>query len=211
MSDKNAIMRLSRYRHAIIRLKALSLERVFSDNLADATGVSSSQVRKDFSIFGISGKKRGGYSVDELLKGLNSILDKDTEHLFVEVGAGNLGRALLNYPGFSKSDIKIVAAFDVDSAKYDRHAPIPVLPIEELHDFIEKNQIKYGIISTPDFAAQQVFVRMISAGIKGILNFAPICLRGPEGHVVSNVNLESEIENVIYFVNMAEKVGKKTE
>jgi redox-sensing transcriptional repressor len=205
MPDKNAIMRLSRYRHALIRLKALSFEKVFSDNLADATGVSSAQVRKDFSIFGISGNRRGGYSVDELIKGLNRILDKDTEHEFVEVGAGNLGRALLNYPGFSKSGIKIVAAFDIDPAKYDREAQIPILPIEEMHDFVEKNQIKYGIISTPDFAAQQVFVRMVAAGIKGILNFAPICLRGPEGCVVSNINLESEIENIIYFVNTAEK------
>ena len=211
MPDKNAIMRLSRYRHALIRLKALSFEKVFSDNLADATGVSSAQVRKDFSVFGISGNRRGGYNIDELIKGLNSILDKDKEHEFIEVGAGNLGRALLNYPGFSKSGIKIVAAFDIDPAKYDRQAQIPVLPIEELHDFVEKKQIKYGIISTPDFAAQQVFVRMVAAGIKGILNFAPICLRGPEGFVVSNINLESEIENIIYFVNMAEKSSPKTE
>ena len=113
----------------------------------------------------------------------------------------------MNYPGFSKSGIKIIAAFDVDPAKYDRDAQIPVFPIEELHDFVEKNQIKYGIISTPDFAAQQVFVRMIAAGIKGILNFAPICLRAPDGCVVSNVNLESEIENIIYFVNLAEKAS----
>ena len=211
MSDKNALMRRSRYRQALIRLKALSFEKVFSDNLADATGVSPAQVRKDFSVFGISGNRRGGYNIDELIKALNSILDKDKEHEFIEVGAGNLGKALLNYPGFSKSGIKIVAAFDIDPAKYDREAPIPVLPIEELHDFVEKRKIKYGIISTPDYAAQQVFVRMVAAGIKGILNFAPICLRGPEGCVVSNINLESEIENIIYFVNMAEKNILKTE
>ncbi len=211
MPDKNAIIRLSRYRYALIRLKALSFEKVFSDNLADATGGSSSQVRKDFSIFGISGNKKGGYRIDELTRGLNRVLDKDKEHQFIEVGAGNLGRALLNYPGFSTSNIKIVAAFDIDSSKYDRQAQIPVLPIEELHDFVQKNQIKYGIISTPDFAAQQVFVRMVSAGIKGILNFAPICLRGPEGCVVSNISFESEIENIIYFVNIAEKSGQQAE
>lgn len=205
MLDKNAIMRLSRYRHALIRLKARSFEKVFSDNLADATSVSPSLVRKDFSTFGISGNKRGGYQIDTIIKELNSILDKNTDHQFIEVGAGNLGKALLNYPGFIKSGIKIVAAFDVNPAKIDRNAQIPILPIEELHDFVKNNNIEYGIISTPDFAAQQVFVRMIAAGIKGILNFAPICLRGPEGCVVSNINLESEIENIIYFVNLAAK------
>lgn len=203
MANKNDIIRLSRYRNALIRLRALNFVKVFSDNLADATGVSAVQVRKDFSAFDISGNRRGGYEVDELIKRLNKILDKDTIHKFIEVGAGNLGKALLRYPGFAKSGIKIVACFDVDPAKYDRDAEIPVLPIEELDDFVRKHQVRFGIISTPDVAAQQVLVRMISSGIKGILNFAPIYLRGPQDCVINNVNLESEIENIVYFVNFA--------
>ena len=176
MANKNDVTRLSRYRNALLRLKALNFIKVFSDNLADATGVSAVQVRKDFSTFNISGNRRGGYEVDELIKRLNKILDKDTIHNFIEIGAGNLGRALLRYPGFAKSGIKIVACFDVDPAKYNRDAEIPVLPIEELDDFVRKHQIRFGIISTPDLAAQQVLVRMISSGIKGVLNFAPIYL-----------------------------------
>jgi redox-sensing transcriptional repressor len=203
--SKNDVTRLSRYRNALLRLKALNFVKVFSDNLADATGVSAVQVRKDFSAFDISGNRRGGYEVNELIKRLNKILDKDTIHNFIEVGAGNLGKALLRYPGFAKSGIKIVACFDVDPAKYDRNAEIPVLPIEELDDFVRKHQITFGIISTPDMAAQQVLVRMISSGIKGILNFAPIYLRGPQDCVINNINLESEIENIVYFVNLAEK------
>lgn len=205
MPTKNDVTRLSRYRNALIRLRALNFVKVFSDNLADATGVSSAQVRKDFSMFNISGNRRGGYEVNELIKKLNHILDKESTHEFIEVGAGNLGKALLRYPGFAKSGIKIIACFDVDPAKYDRDAPIPVLPIEELDDFVRQHQIKFGIISTPDVAAQQVLVRMISAGIKGILNFAPIYLRGPQDCVINNINLESEIENIVYFVNLAEK------
>jgi len=203
MPNKNDVTRLSRYRNALIRLRALNFVKVFSDNLADATGVSAVQVRKDFSAFDISGNRRGGYEVDELIKRLNKILDKDTIHKFIEVGAGNLGKALLRYPGFAKSGIKIVACFDVDPVKYDRDAEIPVLPIEELDDFVRKHQVRFGIISTPDVAAQQVLVRMISSGIKGILNFAPIYLRGPQDCVINNVNLESEIENIVYFVNLA--------
>ncbi len=206
MPTRNDIIRISRYRNALVRLRALNFVKVFSDNLADATGVSSAQVRKDFSAFSIADSQRGGYQVDDLLKKLNRILDKDTIHEFIEVGAGNLGKALLRYPGFARSGIKIVACFDIDPAKYDRDAEIPVLPIEELHSFVQEHGIKFGIISTPDVAAQQVLVRMISAGIKGILNFAPIYLRGPEDCVINNINLESEIENIVYFVNLS---GKK--
>ncbi|MDD5134465.1 MAG: redox-sensing transcriptional repressor Rex [Phycisphaerae bacterium] len=205
MPNKNDVIRLSRYRNALIRLRALNFVKVFSDNLADATGVSAVQVRKDFSTFDISGNRRGGYEVDEVIKRLNKILDKDSIHNFIEVGAGNLGRALLHYPGFAKSGIKIIACFDIDPAKYKPDAEIPVLPIEELDDFVKKNEIRFGIISTPDLAAQQVLVRMISAGIKGILNFAPIYLRGPQDCVINNINLESEIENIVYFVNFAEE------
>ena len=205
MHKKNHVIRLSRYRHALIRLKALNFIKVFSDNLADAIGVSAAQVRKDFSVFGISGNKRGGYEVDDLIKKLNAILNKDKIHKFIEVGAGNLGKALIRYPGFTKSGIKIVAAFELDAAKYDREAEIPVLPMEELHSFVKNNNIKYGIISAPDHAAQQVLVRMLAAGIKGVLNFAPVFLKGPEGCIVNNINLELEIENMIYFVNIAEK------
>jgi redox-sensing transcriptional repressor len=205
MPSKNDVIRLSRYRNALLRLRGLNFVKVFSDNLADATGVSTAQVRKDFSTFNIAGNRRGGYDVKELLQKLDTILDKDTVHEFIEVGAGNLGKALLRYPGFAKSGIKIIACFDVDPAKFDREAEIPVLPIEELDAFVKEHGIKFGIISTPDLAAQQVLVRMISAGIKGVLNFAPIYLRGPKNCVINNINLESEIENIIYFVNLAEK------
>jgi len=205
MASRNDVIRLSRYRNALIRLRALNFVKVFSDNLADATGASAAQVRKDFSNFNISGNRRGGYEVDELIKKLSKILNKDDVQNFIEVGAGNLGKALLHYPGFAKSGIKIVACFDIDPSKYDRDAEIPVLPIEELDEFVRTHQVKYGIISTPDVAAQQALVRMLSAGIKGVLNFAPLFLRGPDDCVINNINLESEIENIIYFVNLSEK------
>ena len=202
MANRTRILRLSRYKNAVLRLKSLNFLKVFSDNLADATGVTASQVRKDFSIFGISGNRRGGYQVDELLTQLNKVLGKDNLQKFIVVGVGNMGRALINYPGFAKSEIKIVAGFDIDSAKYNRKADAPIFPMDELAGFVKTNEIELGIIVVPDFAAQEVFEKLVQAGIKGVLNFAPIRLRSDNSNViVHNLNLETEIENLIYFVN----------
>jgi redox-sensing transcriptional repressor len=199
--NKNCIIRLSRYKNALYRLKALNFVKVFSDNLGDAVGATPSQVRKDFSLFGIPGNKRGGYQVDELIDQLNRILGKDKPQEFVLTGLGNIGRALLNYKGFEKSGIQIVAAFDIDPAKVDPAGIVPVLPMERFREFVTDRGIKLGIISVPDFAAQQLLELMVSSGIKGILNFAPIRLKSTDGIVINNINLETELENVIYFVN----------
>jgi redox-sensing transcriptional repressor len=140
---------------------------------------------------------------------IKKILGKDRTHNFILVGAGNLGKALLRYPEFEKSGIKILASFDIDSAKNESETNIPILPLEELEKYIQKKEIKFGIISVPDFAAQQVCQIMVKTGIKGILNFAPIQLKVPEDCVIRNINLETELENIIYFVNAANKKGKQ--
>jgi redox-sensing transcriptional repressor len=204
-TNKNCIIRLSKYKNALNRLQVLGFVKVFSDNLADAIGVTASQVRKDFSIFGISGNKRGGYKIEELIEKINSILGKNELNKVIIVGAGKLGMALLKYKGFEKEGIKIVASFDIDSAKQMDDADVPVLPLEKLNDFVRKNNIRIGIIAVPDIAAQSVADGMFFAGIKGILNFAPIRLKSPEDKVVNNVNLEVELENLIYFVNVLDK------
>jgi redox-sensing transcriptional repressor len=173
--------------------------------LADAIGVTASQVRKDFSIFGISGNKRGGYKIEELIEKINNILGKNELNKVIIVGAGKLGMALLKYKGFEKEGIKIVASFDIDSTKYVGDSDVPVLPLEELNDFVRKNNIRIGIIAVPDMAAQSVADSMFLAGIRGILNFAPIRLKSPEDRVLNNVNLEVELENLIYFVNVLDK------
>ena len=113
-------------------------------------------MRKDFSIFGITGNKRGGYQIDTLLDQLNSILGKDNIQKIIVVGIGNIGKALLHYSGFAKSGIKIVAGFDIDPAKYDKGAEIPVYGLEDMQEYIKTNDIKLAILSVPDFAAQQV-------------------------------------------------------
>ncbi len=205
ITNKACVIRLSRYKNALHRLRALGFVKVFSDNLADAIGVLPSQVRKDFSLFGISGNKRGGYQVDILIEKLNTILGKEQTQEVVIVGLGNIGNALMKYKGFEKEGIKISACFDIDSTKYNREAVIPVLPLEEMKDFVRSKRIKIGVIAVPDIAAQSVLEMMLACGIKGVLNFAPLRLRATEDIVVNNVNLELELENVIYFVNAQEK------
>ncbi len=201
MANRTCIIRLSRYKNALNRLRSLNFVRVFSDNLADAAGVTAAQVRKDFSMFGITGNRRGGYKVEELTEQLNRILGKDQLQEVVVVGIGNIGRALLHYPGLEKSGISLAAGFDIDPSKVNRDSRPPVLALEELVDIVNRRQIKLGVIAVPDYAAQQVLELMLSAGVRGVLNFAPICLKSPDGCTVHNINLESELENLIYFVN----------
>jgi len=208
-TNKLCIMRLSKYKSALYRLKSLGFVRIFSDNLADAVEVTSSQVRKDFSIFDISGNKRGGYKIDELIEKINTILGKDELQKVVIVGLGKLGSALTQYTGFEKEGIKIVAAFDIDALKFKRKEKTPVLPLEDLPEFVRKNNIKIGIITVPATSAQQAVDIMLSTGIKGILNFAPIQLRGNDDCLINNVNLEVELENLIYFVNVLIKTKGK--
>ncbi|MDP3041863.1 MAG: redox-sensing transcriptional repressor Rex [Candidatus Omnitrophota bacterium] len=208
-TNKLCIMRLSKYKSALYRLKSLGFVRIFSDNLADAVEVTSSQVRKDFSIFDISGNKRGGYKIDELIEKINTILGKDELQKVVIIGVGKLGSALMHYTGFEKEGIKIVAAFDIDALKFKHKDKTPVLPLAELPEFVRKNNIKIGIITVPATAAQQVVEIMLPAGIKGVLNFAPIQLRGNDDCQINNVNLEVELENLIYFVNVLIKTKGK--
>jgi redox-sensing transcriptional repressor len=203
--NRKCILRLSRYKNALKRLKALGFVKVFSGNLADAAGVTSSQVRKDFSLFGITGNRRGGYKVDELVLRIRDILGKNETQKVVIVGIGNIGNALLRYKGFETGGIRIVAGFDIDPSRYQSEAPVPILPLDEFRSYVESNKIKIGILAVPDVAAHHVSEIMIAAGIKGILNFAPIQLRGADDVVVSNINLEVELENLIYFVNVADK------
>lgn len=203
--NRKCILRLSRYKNALKRLKALGFVKVFSGNLADAAGVTSSQVRKDFSLFGITGNRRGGYKVDELVIRIREILGKNEIHKVVIVGIGNIGNALLRYKGFETGGVRIVAGFDIDPSRYQSERPVPILPLDEFRSYVESNEIKIGILAVPDVAAHHVSEIMIAAGIKGILNFAPIQLRGADDVVISNINLEVELENLIYFVNVADK------
>jgi len=203
--NHNSIIRLTQYKNMLHRLKSIGFERIFSDNLADAVGVTASQVRRDLAFFQLTGNKRGGYDIAHLISRLNHLLGKNTVQKVVVIGIGNVGRALMNHREFEKESIRIVAGFDADRTKLKLRAPVPVLPLEKLTPFLKEHKIRIAVLCVPDAAAQGVVDLMRDTPVKGILNFAPVRLKPYPGCVIRNVNIGLELETVIYFVNAEDK------
>jgi redox-sensing transcriptional repressor len=186
------------------KMKALGLVKVFSDNLADAVGVSPSLVRKDFSMFNLSGNKRGGYRIDDLLEKLNVLLGKDQKQKIIIIGCGKLGQALMNHNGFPRVGIRVMAAFDSDPGVLDSEAPIPILHIKKIREFIDENQIRVAALTIPETAAQSMVDTLKKTCVKGVINFAPVSLKSSEDFLIHNMNIEQEIENLFYNIHFAE-------
>ncbi len=204
-ATKEVVVRLTKYKNVLEKLRSLGFVKVFSDNLADAVGVSPALVRKDFSVFGLTGKKRAGYQVEELIARLNHILGVDEVQRVIVVGCGKIGTALMRYRGFARERIRVIAGFDVDPAKVDPNAPIPIRDINELPYVVKSEKVRVAILAVPETAAAQVAEMLVSAGIKGILNFAPILLKGSRDVVVQNINIALELENLFCLLRFAEE------
>jgi len=203
-ANQEVIRRLSRYRNVMRKMRDLGIVKVFSDNLADAVGVSASLVRKDFSMFGLAGNKRGGYRIDDLLPKLNVLLGKDKKQKIIIVGCGKLGRALMNHNGFPRVGIRVLAGFDSDPAILDPSAPIPIHHVKKMKEFIAENGIDVAVLTVPEPCAPGMIETLRKSGVKGVLNFAPVSLRGSEGFLVHNINVEQEIENLFYNIHFSE-------
>ena len=198
---KNSLKRIFLYRACLARLKMMGVEKVFSYTLANETGVTSDQVRKDFSEFGIRGNKRGGYEINELLEKMESIFHRNKDHNIVLIGMGNLGLALSKYSKFVQRNMNIVATFDIDPFKQKIRSDIPVYSMSRLKEIIERFRVKVAILAVPEISAQEVSDELVRSGIKGIVNFAPVLLKVPPEVVINNVNLCDELESVIYYVH----------
>ena len=207
--NKEIILRLSKYKRLLQKLKALGLERVFSNNLGDALGVTPALVRKDFSFLKITGNKRGGYSIDELIQEIDEILGKNHPLDIIVAGCGKIGTALMKYNGLSRDGITVAAGFDINPDRVNYTGEVPILPMEKIESFIKEKNIKVGVITVPESAATAVYEIMSNAGIKGFLNFSPVdlkCSRSQDRDeksdcIVNNINLAAEIENLFYYVN----------
>ena len=198
---RKSLRRILLYRGSLLRYQALGVKRVFSYTLGNETGVSAEQVRKDFSEYHIKGNQRGGYHVDELIHEMEGIFYQSGSQNIVVVGRGNIGSSLANYTNFSQRQINIVASFDIDPSKQRLNSDIPVYTMERLGEIINRFDVRTAIIAVPEIVAQQVSNQLISFGIEGIINFAPVILKVPEHVIVNNVNLSDEIESVIYCVS----------
>jgi redox-sensing transcriptional repressor len=198
---KNSLKRIFLYRACLARLKMMGVEKIFSYTLANETGVTSDQVRKDFSEFGIRGNKRGGYEIRDLLEKMENIFHRNKDHNIVLIGMGNLGLALSKYSKFVQRNMNIVATFDIDPFKQKIRSDIPVYSMSRLKEIIDRFRVKVAILAVPEISAQEVSDELVRAGVKGIVNFAPVRLKVPPEVVINNVNLCDELESVIYYVH----------
>jgi redox-sensing transcriptional repressor len=198
---RKTIYRLSIYLRCLARLHENGIGTVSSDALAKAAGVKSTQLRKDLAYFGTFGTRGLGYDVTELFKKISEELGTSRLQPVILIGVGNLGLALLSYRGFEKEGFEIVAAFDAaPERKRDKEIKQPILGMEKLNEFVEKQTVRMAILTVPAASAQEVTNALIQAGVTGILNFSPIVLNVPEEVMVNNVNVAIELENLSYFI-----------
>ena len=197
---RSDIKRLLQYKLCLLRFKELGVSTIFSHNLSEVAGVTAVQVRKDFSNYGIKGKKRGGYSIESLLEELNKIFGDSKKNIII-VGMGNIGKALAQYnERFIKKNLHIVAAFDIDPGKQNKSFGVPVFSIDKLQAEIKHHNVSTAIVAVPFQTAQEVCNHLIASGIKGILNFAPVILKVPDDVVIDNINLSNKLEGIIYNI-----------
>jgi redox-sensing transcriptional repressor len=198
---RKTVYRLSLYYRALQRLRQNAIDTVSSAALAKAAGVKPTQLRKDLTYFGQLGTRGLGYNVRVLSARLTDVLGTTTLQPVILVGAGNLGSALLRYPGFAKEGFEVVAAFDLEAPKTRaRMLGVKVLPMTKLPEVIAEKGVKMAILTVPSIVAQEVTNVLVNAGILAILNFAPIILQVPDKVVVNNVDLAIELENLSYFI-----------
>jgi redox-sensing transcriptional repressor len=199
------VRRLSTYYRLLRQLEAKGeTEPLSSERISQLTGFTAAQVRRDLAYFGSFGKRGVGYDIAELQQSLRSILGLDHPWHIALIGVGNLGTALMAYPGFARQGFHIVAAFDVDATKHGRRiGTIVVRPMEDLPEVVREQGILMAIMTVPASAAQQVADAAVKAGIKGILNFAPVQLQVPKDVYVSSVDLSIEIEYLSYLLTNA--------
>lgn len=196
-----AVRRLSLY-HRILREMELSGQRVVSsEDLAREGRTNAAQVRKDLSYFGTFGKRGKGYDVSVLRIRIGEILGIDRQWRVIIVGAGRLGSALASYKDFPRLGFEIVAIVDSDESKVGQsRGGVSISPMAKLKDMVTQTGAELGIVATPGASAQDVVDRLVGAGIRGILNFAPAKIRVPDGVGLRNVDISIELEGLTFDV-----------
>ncbi len=193
--------RLTTYLRYLIDLGASGIETISSAEIERQTGINAAQFRKDLSYFGEFGKPGVGYNVAELEGRIARILQIHRVQPIVLVGAGNLGSALMGYPGLKEHKFHIVTAFDNDPAKIGKRLwDIDVLDMRRIAEVNQVLGARIAILAVPASVAQAVTEKLVDAGIRAILNFAPILLRVPPHVVVRNVSFLQELAVLSYHL-----------
>jgi redox-sensing transcriptional repressor len=209
LSDK-VVGRLTRYRALLSEHFPAERTYVFSHEIAAAMRLTASQVRRDLMCLGYQGVPHYGYEVSELIRHISAILDEEGVQPVAVVGAGNLGRALVAFLEARRANLRIIAAFDMDPAKVGRTLNgVRCHPMQDLEEVVTREQIGVVILCVPGAAAQGVADRVVRAGVRGILNFAPVPLRLPPGIALEEMDVTSALEKVTYFANRPSHPAKE--
>jgi len=203
---QTTIARLPIYLRSLVTLANKGEQIVSSEGLAQIAGTNAAQLRKDLSYLGEFGTRGVGYEIDQLINEVSKWLGLIRDRKVVIVGLGRLGGALIGYQGFAQKGFRIVGAFDADPQKVGTKIEnLTIKSTDDLCNFTKTYQggIDIGIIATQAPAAQVVANTMVDAGIRAIINFAPVTLEVPDGIVVRQVDLSVELQILSYYLHKA--------
>jgi len=194
------VARLPVYLRVLAEEAAAGVSTISSERLAELAGVNAAKVRKDLSHLGSYGTRGVGYDVDYLAFQMSRELGLTEARPVVIVGAGNLGQALANYGGFSSRGFPVLAMVDSDPDKVGRRiGGVPVRHVDDLPDIVADSPNTIGVVATPASVAQSVADRLVDAGVRSILNFAPVVLAVPSGVLVRKVDLATELQILSFY------------
>lgn len=198
--------RLSVYLRCLTTLEAALVETISSQGLAEQFNLNAAQIRKDLACFGEFGVRGVGYHVRDLKRHLRQILGLHERIAVGIVGAGNLGLALADYPGFRQEGFDIVALFDNQPGKVGRETRggVPIHDVRRLGSVAKRKRVRLAVIAVPASAAQLVVNRVAAAGIKAILNFSPGTIKAPDGVKVKSVDLTVSLESLSFYLARGE-------
>ncbi|MGH2594849.1 MAG: redox-sensing transcriptional repressor Rex [Actinomycetota bacterium] len=192
--------RLPVYLRALVDIAESGVGTVSSEELAEAAGVNSAKVRKDLSHLGSYGTRGVGYDVAYLIHQIRRELGLTQDWPIVIAGIGNLGHALANYRGFPERGFSVAALVDVDPSKVgQRVGDVPIHHVDDLPAIVRERGIAIGVIATPATAVQEIADRMVEAGIRSILNFAPAMIVVADGVSVRKVDLAVELQILAFY------------
>ena len=195
------IHRLPKYYRYLSELEAAGIERVSSSRMSHDMSLNASQIRRDLNCFGGFGQQGYGYQVNRLKQEIMKILGIGSTYRAVVVGAGNIGQALLKYRHFADEGYDIIAVFDADAHQIGKDVGGKAIrPMSELNDFVKGNNVDIGIITVPKANAQKTADMLVSLGVKGIWNFAPVDVEVRRGVSVQNVHLSDSLYILSYHM-----------
>lgn len=198
--------RLSVYLRCLNALDAAGVKTVSSQMLAEQFHLNAAQIRKDLAYFGEFGVRGVGYYVKDLKRHLRQILGLDRKVRVAIMGAGNLGLALADYPGFRQEGFEIVALFDNVSSKVGQRSRggVPILDVKDLKRFVSREKVDIAVIAVPGPFAQQVVNLVVAADVTAVLNFSPGTLSVPPEVKLKSVDLTVSLESLSFYLARGE-------